>query len=433
MPFDIYHPSCIVKILLYASRRPHEPFQTYSHVDPAWHDACEPYASSAVILRLGVRKTPDAWLAHNSLRYFDATPLYAIQEIGPSFMAESKRLKFVDFSGSTFEQVFVINDFFLYHCTALERVDLSSLTSVMGIARGFLSGCTSLTEINLSFAVNVDEILGEFLTNTTSLQTIDVSPFAPQLEYIADNFLSNATSLREIRGLEKFEKIERIDYGLFKNCSKLVRLDVAFLKNLKVIPASFLQNCESLEVIENLHLLNQVEVIDKNFCSGCRSLKSIDFSGLAKKCKKIFPSGWLDHCVSLEVIDLTPFDRNLHVKNFFVLDAAKANKNKTKRLGAEEVSEYEENEEEIDEGIEIENFDKFFISLTGVVPALIEEGKTNGDDTSGAAATSTVASTTTETKSALKTLLIPIKFPHSSSITHFLTTKKDSVQKFKLN
>lgn len=305
MPFDIFHPSCILKVMLFACNEAHEPLYPYCYVHPAWYDAIEPFAASAVILKLGITRTPKAWLKNNQLEQFDATPLFSIQAIGPSFMADSRKLKSVDFSGTTFDSVIVIEDYFLYHCPALERVDLSSLRKVMGIARGFLSGCSSLKEIDLGFAANVDEILAEFLNGTSSLTSIDVSPIA-QLEYFADSFLSNASSLVEIRGLENFHNMKSIDYGLFLNCSSLKSIDVSFLKNLTTIPDSFLRNCSSLEKIDGMELLTQVRELGQNFCLGCKCLKEIDFSGIGTCCITLHLEGFLDECTSLVVIDLRP-------------------------------------------------------------------------------------------------------------------------------
>ena len=312
MPYDIHHPACITKILTYACCKPHEPFHSFSRVHPDWYDAIEPQAASAVIEKLNITRTPARWLQNNHLTQFNATPLYPVKEIGSNFMANSLSLERVDFSGSTFESVEVIDDFFLYRCSNLKFVDFSSLTNVVGIARGFCSG-SAIESIDLGFAANVNEVLAEFLSST-KLKEIDVSPLH-KLEYLPDSFLSQNSDLVEIKGLEKFQSITQIDYGLFLNCTNLKKVDVTFLKNLKKIPSSFLKNCSSLEEIIGLEQLMNVEVIESNFLFGCKSLTGrLDFSGLAVSCHTIHVDGFLSGCSGLTEINLCHFDRS--VKNF---------------------------------------------------------------------------------------------------------------------
>jgi hypothetical protein len=281
MPFDILHPAAVCKILLYACNSPEQPFSIHERVCSEWFDAIEPDAAAAVIQKLNIRSTKqkisgkvlnfgsEGFLQSSAtIEFFDARPLWNITTIARNFLAESRFLRAVDFSGITFECCSEISDQFLSNCSNLEVVDISSFSNVEKIGCNFLGNCENLRELNLGVfgSGKIRIIQAGFCAGCTSLTSVDVSPLAKNVRHLPNSFFARCRSLKTIVGLEHFGGRLASVGANFLEGTAIEEIDLSFMENVDRVDMNFLLGCVLLTSIRNFERgLSNVATVARGF------------------------------------------------------------------------------------------------------------------------------------------------------------------------
>eukprot|EP01064_Diplonema_japonicum_P018791 TRINITY_DN2747_c0_g1_i6.p2 TRINITY_DN2747_c0_g1~~TRINITY_DN2747_c0_g1_i6.p2 ORF type:complete len:292 (+),score=66.19 TRINITY_DN2747_c0_g1_i6:47-877(+) len=96
-----------------------------------------------------------------------------LSTIGNSFLSGVSSLLHIDFGDESFFTKFITIGYgFLYECSGLQSVDLSSFINVTSISRYFLGGCSGLQSVDLNSFANVTFVGGFFLSECTGLEII---------------------------------------------------------------------------------------------------------------------------------------------------------------------------------------------------------------------------------------------------------------------
>ena len=139
-----------------------------------------------------------------------------------------------------------IGNDFLYNCTSLATIDLSSLQNITSIGDKFLYNCTSLTTINLSSLQNITSIGNDFLYNCTSLTTIIVETTQDYLKEKFTNmnikvikknkngniFRTYTEDIEKIKSDEQFTK-NLLEYLNIYTCDTNHEYLISYLEDLK--------------------------------------------------------------------------------------------------------------------------------------------------------------------------------------------------------
>jgi hypothetical protein len=117
------------------------------------------------------------------------------------------------------------------------------------------------------------------------------------LRILNHSFLNkNITDLPDMKNLKELEKISNFANG----CKSLKTIDLSGLINLKSIGDLFAFECQSLTEIK---LSKNIETIGNVFAKGCQSLTTIDLSGLTNL--KTIGIGFAFYCQRLTTINLS--------------------------------------------------------------------------------------------------------------------------------
>jgi len=301
MPFDVNHPNCILKIILYASQSPVEPFSTYEQVSPEWFDVVEPHAASAVIQNLKINKLGSQRVHHRRgpvgfLREsntvtptFDCRPFRTCTTIMSSFLIRSTGITFIDLSGRTLENVREIRSFFLFRLRNLRKVNLSSLMNVESIGCYFLGDNSNLSEV--IFHQNVEQGNDDDDDDDDEAARKQKKPMA-------------------------FSKLKVIGESFLRGNSSLTTLDMSSFVSVEKVESQFLYQCKALKKVIGLKesVLKTPSKIGTGFMAYCSSLEKIDLSSPAfgNLTKDFNAGGWFQSCDSLMELDLSGLTKNQH-------------------------------------------------------------------------------------------------------------------------
>lgn len=247
--FNVGHPSCILKILLYACETVAEPF-LFAHVSPDFFDAVEPDGASAVMTKFGITLLPSSFLRRTkNTEVFDSRFLFPIKFIGTACMSWSMSLKTLDFSSSTCfpANVRFVSDSCFVLMSVLEFADLSGFTEVETIGDRFMADCGKLKKCIINFP-KVRSIGTNFLSGSTSLESFDVSSLI-SLEKQTPAWFLNKSGVRKIEHLDKMKRCEIIESGFCSECMSLKSIDLSFISEATTIGPLFCYWCRSLETV----------------------------------------------------------------------------------------------------------------------------------------------------------------------------------------
>ena len=152
----------------------------------------------------------------------------------------------LDLSAAT---VTLIENYFLYNCSSLTAVDLSSFNSLTHIGDSFLNGCIGLTAVDLSSLNSLTDVGIYFLMGCRSLISVDLSSFT-SLTHVGHWFLSDCRSLTSV-DLSSLSSLTHIEDGFLQDCSKLSSLNLSSLSNVTHIGSEGF--CEGTN-LQTIHL-----------------------------------------------------------------------------------------------------------------------------------------------------------------------------------
>lgn len=283
--FNVNHPACILKILLYSCETTADPFR-YARISPDFFDAIEPDVASAVVTKFGnITSLPAAFLRRTKqTTTFDARFLHSVKFIGTACLAWSQSLVVLDLSSTTCfpANVTEISDSCFVLLSALEVADFSGMQSLEKIGDRFLADCGQMHTCKINFP-KVKKIGANFLAGSSSLKTFDVSSLV-SLDNKTPAWFLNKSGIKSLTGLEKMKRCEKIENGFCSECMNLEQLDLSFLANAKEIGAMFCYWCRALTTV---HVSSSPQENQENFFS---EITEIGYSFLETSGLTIIPN-----------------------------------------------------------------------------------------------------------------------------------------------
>jgi hypothetical protein len=135
-----------------------------------------------------------------------------IKTIGKEFLKGYEGLNDITFV--ELNHVTTIEDYFLFDCIHLAKINLSGLSSVRKIGNAFINN-SPIKQIDLSPLRNVKTIGSHFLAQS-DFQSIDLSPLA-NVETVGSDFLTDCYYLEKV-DMKPLVKLRSIDAGFLENC-----------------------------------------------------------------------------------------------------------------------------------------------------------------------------------------------------------------------
>ena len=174
-----------------------------------------------------------------------------------------------------------LNEFFK-DCSSLTYVDLSNFDSSDVTDMSYMfSGCESLKEINLTNKFNTNKVINMnyMFYNCKNLISLDLSNFDSSNVTDMSYMFSGCESLKEINLANKFNtnKVINMNY-MFYNCKNLISLDLSnFVYHDSIDMSYIFYYCSSLKEIKGLEKFYDIHKFPNMF-EGCKNLKMIESS-----------------------------------------------------------------------------------------------------------------------------------------------------------
>ena len=206
-------------------------------------------------------------------------------DIGVSMLASCPQLRVLDLH--PIRHVVSIGGAFCQGCIRLTSIDMSPLESLESIGDGFLAGCVSLGAVVCKAPLPCLEYIGSsFLGRCSRLRSIpDLPCILSNVKSLDYNFMTCCTGLQSISfssdaAPDGCPALTSISGNFIDKCSSLINMDLKGLHNVERLGSHAFSSCLALEHIDCTPLTS-LKVVEKGFATLCRSLRTVDFSGLA--------------------------------------------------------------------------------------------------------------------------------------------------------
>jgi hypothetical protein len=343
MPYKLSNPLCITKLILYISTEANHPF-LFEKVSPDFKDTIDEFAIQAVTKNLNIKQTPNG--SSQTVRTtdgsskgktkvatgfklttsttFDARCLHGFERFGNYFFCGSSKLVVLDFScEKTFENLKVIGDGFLSGgCDSLKKVDLSGFVNVEQIGNYFMSSSrdaftassqhfSQLEELKFPTKNKMEKLrsigrnfLSDICVKNNKFFELDFGAFQ-EVRRIGDKFCFNFQNLKQVKGLEKWNKIETVG-RYFLSSTEIEEIDLAGFAespSFEIVPDFFLELNWGLTTIHNLEkFLPKIKIIANSAFCGLK-VKTLKIPAMPKL--HGFGERLFDQCHDLEVLDMS--------------------------------------------------------------------------------------------------------------------------------
>ena len=223
----------------------------------------------------------------------------ACREIDSNWMSGCEQLISVDFGRWCLSSLEIVGDRWLSHCSALKNVTFSGggLSSLRSVGCGWMANCqslqhihfaggdlTALEKVGVRWLANCDALLSATFHGMRSLKTVGFG-------WLCD---CKALETALFVGLEELEDVGSYWMG---GCASLLSANFRGLGSLTTVGSHWLSECECIDAI-SFGGLPHLRAVGCGWLAGCKSLKSVDFSGLVSL-EEVAPN-WLLNCPSLE-------------------------------------------------------------------------------------------------------------------------------------
>ena len=142
---------------------------------------------------------------------------------------------------------------------------------------------------------------------------IDLNPIK-NIKIIPEKFLENCNKLTTV-DLTPLSNVEKIEYGFLTKCSQITYVDLSHMTKIISIEGGFMSDCTNIVNIKFPKLIN-VNKIDRSFLSGCENLTDIDLTPFQNVVT--IDTSFLSNCKKLTHIELSPFKNVTKIGSWFL-------------------------------------------------------------------------------------------------------------------
>ncbi|MDD6202575.1 MAG: leucine-rich repeat protein, partial [Lachnospiraceae bacterium] len=159
-----------------------------------------------------------------------------------------------------------IDKFAFYKCAALKNIQIPD--SVTSLGTNIFDGCTYLDKFPVSVNSKLEGIPKYAFANTQNIKSVRIPK---NVTVIAESAFNSSA----VENVTIGESVSTIDLNAFKNCTKLVKVDMSTATSLKTFGNYVFDGCSKLESME---LPSSVETVGTYVFNGCTALKSVKLS-----------------------------------------------------------------------------------------------------------------------------------------------------------
>ncbi len=250
----------------------------------------------------------------DSVKSIDLTPLKNILEIGNNFLTHFHNLDTIDLT--PLSNVRKIGSHFLYYSEQIKNIDLSPLINLTEIGHFFLNKCDRIEKVDLS-ASPIINIHSHFLNECDNLHTV-IFNTSSTIKSVGEYFICKCKNIQYI-DLRCLENIQVINNNFLSGCDRIidVKFPETFVK-LTEIEYHFMSNTKNLENI-NLSCFSNVKIIGKHFLY-LSGIKNADLSHLTNL--TMIEDSFMRGCFNLETVIMPP-NYKIERKNGNFIDCPK--------------------------------------------------------------------------------------------------------------